>query len=439
MGVVNVKPAVVYARKSKGTDFGSQIFMCEQFAKAEGYSIVEKYLDEDISRVGFKHREHYQRLLEDIRSGALSGHVVLVRDQDRLTGEPAEQAEWNLATAVAKVKTFDCTTGRAIQDDYFTDMEAAKAKEEVRQTSKRWIARWAERDANGVPPYSPTRPYGYETRYAAVIPDERDWLLKVKDKILAGAKLLAIAKWLNENGVKTSTGKSWTQSTLSRMVRRWEYAGWRRARDGSPLAKGQWEGIWTYDEHEQILAILNNNSPFSQDNARKHLLSGIVVCTTCGSKLRVATPKNNYTVYRCQEITCGHKVSCGLSAVNDYVIRRVYEELRKFPAPPESEDTTDAEIQALRDERAETVKARKEGVVSLQDMAELVADIDDKINKLQRNRPVPMPVDSAADFLNADTDKKRQAIRRLYPVIGLKRGKPGEKFTPVRLEFPDDV
>lgn len=433
-----MRPAVVYARKSKGTDFESQFFVCERYAKAEDYSIVAKYQDEDISRVGFKYREHYERLLEDIRSGALAGHVVLVRDQDRLTGEPREQSEWNLATAVAKVKTFDCTTGRAIQDDYYTDMEAAKAKEEVRQTSKRWKAKWAERDAKGIPPYSPIRPFGYETKYAAVIPEERDWLLAVKDKILAGVKLLAIANWLNQNGVKTSAGKEWRQSTLSRLVRRWEYAGWRSARDGSPIAKGQWDAIWTYSEHEQILSALAKNQPFSTDNARKHLLSGILVCTTCGSKLRVSTPKNNYIVYRCQESVCEHKVSCGLEAVNGYLVRRVYEELSNLPAPPAEDDTTDVDIQKLRDERAATVKARKERVISLQDMAELVANIDDEIATLQRARPAPMPVDSASAFLDADTEMKRQTIRRFYPVIGLKRGKPGERFTPDRLEFPSE-
>lgn len=436
-----MESGVTYYRKSVGDDIENQRFICQRYAKANGIKIEHEYIDESMSRVGFKSRKGYMQLLADIRSGKLKGYYILVRDQDRLTGEPGEMSEWQLATAVARVRTYSARDGREIKDDYFTDQRAVVAKEEVRQTRERVTGWWEQRNAAGTPPNARVRPFGFTKGYKALVPEERDLLLKVRDKVFAGVRLYSICRWLNEQGSTTTMGKPWTVATLSALLRRWEYAGWRGV-EGERVAKGSWKTVWSVADQERLLEILGNNSPFAKDKARKHLLSGILVCSNCGSRLRHYKPKPNMAAYACKAENCARKSSVNAKAVEDYLLRRVYEEIKLLPEAHEEVDTTDDDIQALNTERAKTVQARKDGEISLHDMAELVADLDAKVKELQaKQRNAPMPVDSAAQFLSEETDVdvKRATIKRFYPIIGLKSaGRRGEMFTPARLEFPDE-
>lgn len=453
-----MKPAVTYYRKSIGNDIESQRHACKRYAEVVERAIAREYVDEDISGSKRLHRAQFQELLEDIRSGKLAGHIVIVRDQDRLTRDDRlEYDEWMVATMTAEVQTFDAS-GRQIKDDFMSGLKALLAKEEVRQLSKRVKDDWNAKNAAGIPPSTPVRPFGYGYRYANDVPDddkhkhvdikvERKILHQVRDKLFAGQKLFSICKWLKDQGAKTTKGNDFLPTTLSQLLRRWEYAGWRTGSEGERLVRGQWDAVWSDDndkavaDQERILTILGDNRPFAQDNARKHLLSGILVCGNCASKLRIAPVRHGYAVYRCQapKYLCDEKVSIGQEHVDNYMTRRVYEEIKQMPRESSEIIDNSDKVKALNIERDSTVQARKDGALSLRDMAELVSDIDAKIKSLQDEESrQPLPVDSAQQFIDASVDVQRATIKRMYPVVAIHRAAhKGPGFAPERLEFPE--
>ena len=65
-----------------------QLADCEQLAARRGWTVVERYVDSDISAYSGKRRPEYQRLLDDIDRGAVE--AVVVYHADRLHRHPRE-------------------------------------------------------------------------------------------------------------------------------------------------------------------------------------------------------------------------------------------------------------------------------------------------------------------------------------------------------------
>ena len=85
--------AGVYARISSDREgdnlaIGRQLADCEALAGATGWTMVERYVDSDLSAWGGKRRPEYRRLLEEIEAGLIDALVVY--HADRLHRHPQE-------------------------------------------------------------------------------------------------------------------------------------------------------------------------------------------------------------------------------------------------------------------------------------------------------------------------------------------------------------
>lgn len=430
--------AVVYARKSKGHDTETQLFRCEQQAVVLGVQIVDTYIDDDISGSKGLYRENYQRLLEDVRSGKLKDHVVLVRDQDRLTREnKKELGEWVIATEAAGIKTYN-SDGSRIQDDLITDIRGAMAKEESRQIASRMRARKESDAAKGKPAGTHYRPYGYTHAYGSLVPDEVKVVREVAQRFLAGETLFGIANDLNKRGTLTYLGKQWTSTRLSQMLKKPEYAGMRTYK-GEVIAQGTWRPIFTKQEHDEITAKLSKNKRFSSSTARKHLLSGILVCDECGTKLSVNSPRAKYYMYVCLKSRggCG-KLGRNKEAIEAFVIRKTYEAIKALPSATAPAPDNSAEIGRLEAKITEAREAYKADVIPLTDFVDIRNDTEAKIKALKvTQKQAPLPINTAEAFIKSkNTDKQRATIARFWPVIGVKKAGRGVKFHPNQLVFP---
>ena len=65
-----------------------QLEDCRKVAAAEGWTIAEEYVDNDVSAFKGKRRPRYEDMLADLGDGLRDG--VLVYHQDRLTRRPIE-------------------------------------------------------------------------------------------------------------------------------------------------------------------------------------------------------------------------------------------------------------------------------------------------------------------------------------------------------------
>ncbi|MET9301762.1 recombinase family protein [Micromonospora aurantiaca] len=155
------------------------------------------------------------------------------------------------------------------------------------------------------------RPYGYNRIYDSdgprrkilrddVDPAEAAIIRELARRALAGDTLRTLVRWLNREGITTSTGRQWSQQGLRTMLTSGRIAGLREHR-GQVVAKAVWDPIITVEQHEQLRVMLRENQRPPGSRVRIHYLSGFVYCSNCvgkGVKMRVA-PQHGKLKYKC--------------------------------------------------------------------------------------------------------------------------------------------
>src|SRR5690242_5166576 len=164
-----VERAGIYARISSDREgdnlaVSRQLADCESLAARRGWSVVERYVDADISAYSGKLRPEYQRMLEDIEAGAIA--AVVVCHADRLHRHPRELEDFialceRTQTKMATVSgDLDLSTH---EGQLMARITGAVARKESDDKSRRIQRKHEELAAAGKPSGGGTRPYGYET------------------------------------------------------------------------------------------------------------------------------------------------------------------------------------------------------------------------------------------------------------------------------------
>jgi site-specific DNA recombinase len=167
--------AAIYTRISSdvGTALGvaRQEEDCRRLAAQRGWTIVNVYVDNDVSASTGQRRPAYQQLLEDLSEGLVE--AVIVWDLDRLHRRPIELEEFlDLAdrhnVALASVGgDVDLATpqGRMV-----ARIKGAVARQEVEQISRRLRRKQLELAQAGKVSNGGIRPYGYAPDRMTVVP-----------------------------------------------------------------------------------------------------------------------------------------------------------------------------------------------------------------------------------------------------------------------------
>ena len=161
-------------------------------------------------------------------------------------------------------------------------------------------------------------PYGYRVvdapdgagKTLAPDPTEAALLRAVIERALAGQSLHRLSVWLNEQGHPSKRGGQWYRSTLVQMLTGDQIAG-RITKDGQVLrdVSGRpvqaFEPIATPSELaalRQVIAV--NETPKSYGRHPSRLLSGVITCAGCGTRLTVQHA-GKYVYYRCNRQSTG--------------------------------------------------------------------------------------------------------------------------------------
>lgn len=136
-----------------------------------------------------------------------------------------------------------------------------------------------------------------------------------------------ISKILNKEGIKSPTGKKWIPATIDRMLRNPIYKGYltygkTSAKNGKQ--KVQPKETWLLSKHPNPLWIIineckwdavqeireknktNNSKSYSSPTSSPLLLSGLIFCDRCGSKL---TPHQDHKKWKRKDGTTGSSVN----------------------------------------------------------------------------------------------------------------------------------
>jgi site-specific DNA recombinase len=293
--------AALYARISsdpEGDRLGvnRQVTDCESLAARLGWTIGERYIDDDRSAYSAKVRPEYQRMLDDLAAGAAD--AVLAYNLDRLHRQPRElEAFLDLCdrARVTDLATVEGDINLASGDGRFhARILGAMARKSSDDLSRRIRRKHLELAQAGMPGGGGTRPYGYQPDRVTVEPGEAAVIREAAARVIAGASLRATATDLNERGIPTVTGRPWTVQVLRRLLISGRLSGQRELR-GEIIATGRWEAILTPAETTRLRMVLDDPDRATRRTVRRYLLSGgLLRCGRCDAVL-VARPRADHT------------------------------------------------------------------------------------------------------------------------------------------------
>jgi site-specific DNA recombinase len=289
--------------------------VCRAYCLAKGWDVGEVVRDLDVS--GSDKGLRLDRPgLHELRSMFGRIDVIVFAKLDRLARNVIDFRAFNeeasaqgvALVSVAESLDLSSPTGRFVATILaaFAEMEAATIAERVRGGID--SVRRSGRFSGGVVPY------GYRTadnpsgagKVLVVDADEAQVVREILDRILAGEKTGHVARDLNSRGVQARYGE-WTDVSLRSMLRADTLLGYQRHRGqllvderGIPLQV--WEPHTTPDEIARARQLIAS-TPHAQVGRRPAsdaLLAGLLVCSSCGSRLSVKTPgKGQPSHYGC--------------------------------------------------------------------------------------------------------------------------------------------
>ena len=285
-----VVSAGVYARISSDREgdnlaISRQLADCEALVERRAWTVVERYVDADISAYSGKLRPEYLRMLDDIEAGAIA--AVVVYHADRLHRHPRELEDFidlcaRTGTRMATVSgDLDLSTH---EGQLMARITGAVARKESDDKSRRIQRKHEELAAAGKVSGGGSRPFGYEADKRTIRPAEAEVIRELARRVLAGDSLKALCRDLGERGITTAGGREWAPQTMRRMLLSARISG-QREHHGEIVAEAEWPGIITPAETQKLRAKLQDPDRRTNRAGRRYLLTRLLRCGLCGTQL----------------------------------------------------------------------------------------------------------------------------------------------------------
>jgi DNA invertase Pin-like site-specific DNA recombinase len=435
----------IYARISdddEGRALGvqRQLTDCQREAERRRWTVTGTYVDNDVSATRSKRRPEYERLMTDIRSGAITALVVW--DVDRLTRKPRELEDiidladttgLQLASVGGEI---DLSTP---QGRLTARIKGSVARHETDQSSRR-IKRKFDANASEGKPHG-TVSYGWDRVDKADVlnPEQADIIRGVAKRLLEGESLRSIVKSLNAEGRLSPKGMPWESTTLRQIMLRDRNAGLRVHR-GQVVGKGVWEAIYDEDTHVRIKTLLTDpNRRSAKGNTRKHLGTGLYRCgrDDCSGTVKVNVPgKGRPNGYYCPDCNKVRRKQDEVDAMVDNEVIRWLQDGHVMSGLAAGEPET---VQTARDTKA-ALNARLEaaadsyadGEITSEQLTRITGRLRPQIEDAEKVIESHSPAYGLMQFMNAkdirkawkDTplDAKRATIKALLTITILPVG-----------------
>lgn len=443
---------VIYVRLSllrEGEDSFSperQEAECRALAAARGWEVVG--VESDVSVSAYKkglERPALKRVIDRAKRG--EAEVVVAYSISRLARSTVDL--WRLVDTFEKNGVSVTTVADSLDTStpaarLMTTVLAALAELESATIGERVKSAHRVKAEQGKFPAGRHRHLGY-TRDGQVVEEEAAWLSQAADRIIGGESVLGTAKWLNEQGARTTTGKLFIGQSLHASLTSGRIAGLRRMPNGD-LLNGAWEPILSRERWTELMdAIGDRHRPRSAREPA--LLSGLVRCAECDSGMypaRGGDPPVFY--YSCAKRMRGY--SCGSVSVNkdrldSYVVERFLAEMpevMRLSSPASKVAELEAEAADLTRRLTALSSARfvDESITEAEFRAareELVARARLVEGDLEVARSADLGGDLVERWESADVAERRAMLgKAIHQVRVSKSKKRGGRFDPSRVE-----
>ena len=269
----------------------------EAWAAYRGFTVVGWYTDLDRPAKERDVRPEFERMMAAAAAGRFEAVAVyrltrFARSVSQAAARYSELRRHNVAL-VSVTEDIDTTTasGSFMQNILFSlaEFESQRIGEEWRNVHANRRRRGIAHVNNGI--------YGYRVEGAEIValePAEAPSVGEIYRLRLQGRGLGTIRLHLREHGFRPKRGGAFfSKSSIADILANPTYAGLLRMPDGE-LVDGRHEAIVTRDQWEAAQAIRPKAATYARH--RVALLSGLLVCHSCGYRLVWENPRG----YRCR-------------------------------------------------------------------------------------------------------------------------------------------
>jgi site-specific DNA recombinase len=256
----------------------------------QGFEVIQTYTDLESGYRRTARRPGYEALLADLQAGLVD--VVAVWKLDRLTRQGIRQVGPLLdaldgagATLVSVHDSIDTSTAMG---EGVLGLLASMAKAESENISVRTRRAKLHHAKNGRHKDGGPRAFGLSRDWSTIIPEEAAAIREAAERVLSGDSLRSIVLDWRARGIRTSTGREWSPQGLRQLLRQPRLCG-KRVYAGEVVGDGDWPAILDAATCARLRVVLDDPSR-RQSGAGRHLLTGLLRCGRCGSRLRTSAP-----------------------------------------------------------------------------------------------------------------------------------------------------
>ncbi len=256
--------------------------------------------------------------------------------------------------------------------------------------------------------WNTTPPYGYTLINKVLVPDpDTEWVVKkIFNMYLSNIGYLAIAKELNQLGIKSKAGKLWSNQVVKQILVNPAYTGqvvWNKIQVGDSKRKSRPKDNWVVTQNAHTPIIETETFQKVQERIKtkaglggraqntKYLLSGILYCGYCNEKMAGNTMRFNKARTKSIYVCMGYhkKGSCSrITAEKNEIEEHVLSSIEHLIGSPKeanqilktkhvdlaalaSEKTKiQSEIKALGQRFKRQLEAYEAGVINLSELKE---------------------------------------------------------------------
>ena len=331
----------------ESTSVEAQELILTRWAEANSHEI-QLYTDEGISGSKDVERPAFERMRIDIQAGLIS--KVIVKSIDRLGRNLKRFVDFDLECKQYGASIFaieqNLDTGQA-QGKMMLSLLSIFAEHESDMLAQRQRTSIAHRRSIGRSVNRP--PFGFRSinrdggQYIEIDPEHAPTVRHIVESLLAGSSIRAVARDLNQRGMLTRSGNTWTFSPVGNVARNPQIVGMTKVgddvfREGNGLPRIdeslQIVSLQEWQDLQEVLSNRQSHRPQGSAHSRQ-LLHGIASCASCGRLLGRSTSKI-HSVYRCsgkhQKVDpCPAPVSVRDHILDEYVLAQI-EPLLDMPA-----------------------------------------------------------------------------------------------------------